>query len=108
MPCGDANVEALTSARVGALLPPVFKSPQKVALIKIVPILQAVGERERHCRVVGPFARFQSERSASNHVGERLVGIAGAKLQSRPNRVADSQPEQSPDRTIPNPSRLHD
>ncbi len=55
---------------------------------------QAVTQTQRHRGVVGPVAFFQTEVTATDHIGQGLKTAAGAKFQRGAQRITDGQAEQ--------------
>lgn len=62
--------------------------------VEIVGIGERVGKRQRHGRVVCPFAGLEPERAAADHVGEQGTGIALAELERRADCIPDREAEQ--------------
>ncbi len=67
---------------------------------------QAVGERQRHGRIVGPGAGRQTERAAADHVLQARLRIAGAEFERRAQRVANGQTEEGPERPVSDAVRV--
>jgi hypothetical protein len=57
---------------------------------------QAFREAERHRRVVGPFAGFEVEGAAADHVGDRSKAARRGELERRPQGVAGRKSEHRP------------
>src|SRR4051812_16454083 len=64
-PCLDADVEASARAREMPVAPPIDEPIQLVACVELTAFDKALGEAERHARVVRPLPGPQPERAAS-------------------------------------------
>src|ERR1017187_1052812 len=77
------------------LAPPADIACELIHRIETTTLDQALGEAERHRRVIGPLAGLKAERPTSNDVGNRLERSRRAKLQSCAERVASGQSQQT-------------
>jgi hypothetical protein len=57
---------------------------------------EALGETQRHRRVVGPLTRTEMEWAATDHVEQGRKSTWGLEFQRGAERVAGSQPKQAP------------
>src|SRR5262249_43493154 len=57
---------------------------------------EALGEAQRHRRVVGPLAWLQVERPAADDIGERLERAGQFELQGGAEGIPGGEPEQAP------------
>jgi hypothetical protein len=63
-------------------------------------MLEAVGQRERHRRVVGPLPWLEVEGPATDHIDQCRLPVARGEFERRADRIADGEAEQRPDRAI--------
>ncbi len=90
----DADVEAGAGAGVGALAPPGDEAGHEVARVEAVPLDEALGQRQRHGRVVGPLPRLEVEGTAARHLGVVGLAVSGGELQGGAERVADGEAQE--------------
>jgi hypothetical protein len=96
LPGGVADVEAPAGARALAVAVPGDVAAQRVGGV-VAPLReQAVGEAERHRRVVGPRSGGEPERSAADDLRQRRERPARSELDRRPERVADGEAQERP------------
>jgi len=91
LPHSDADVEAAASARVLAVSPPAQEPRRKIGLVEARFGDEAVRERERHRGIVSPLSRLQSERIATDHVGQHRIGIASIDVDGAGSARAPSR-----------------
>ena len=94
-PHGAADVEAATGGGHVALAPPPDVALHLVTGVETLALDQARREAERHGGVVGPLAGLQVERTAADHVVDRLEGAGRLELESGAERVTGRQAEQA-------------
>jgi hypothetical protein len=82
--------------------PPADVPAHLVGRIESAALDKAVGEAERHRRVVGPLPRLEPERTAPHHVVDRLELTRPRELERRAQRVADRKSSEAPNDSVAN------
>ena len=96
-----ADVEAAAGVRIVAPSPPGDKAGEKILLVEFWYGLQAIGESERHGRVVGPPTRLEVEGAAADHVGDVGIAVTGPpEFERGANRIAHGKTQECTCRAI--------
>jgi hypothetical protein len=80
---------------------PLGEPAHQVRLIKIWMSRQAVRQRQRHGRVVGPLARAEAERPPAYHVRARRVAVPHLELERGADRIAHREAEETAHCPVP-------
>ncbi len=97
---GNADVETGTGAAQVSCFCPSTIARHLVEWVEPMAFEQALRQAERHGRIIGPLSWLKTERSASDHVCERLEASSRAKLDGSADGVSNSEAQKAATKTI--------
>jgi hypothetical protein len=96
----DADIEAPACTAQVAVLPPAQISLHLVNRLESAARNEALAQAERHAGIIGPFARLQAERPATDHRDERIECTWRVEFERGAERVTARQTQESASITI--------
>src|SRR5947208_5167024 len=91
---GVADVEAPSGRAQVAVAPPADVAHELVDRVEAAPLDQALGEAERHGRVVGPGPGGEVERTAADELGDGAEGAGRAEFKGGTEGVAEGETQE--------------
>ena len=94
----DAGPRCRAGILAGSI--PSQEALEQVALFDSAPRQEALGETDRHRRIVGPGARPSAVHAARRIVGHAWIAVPFPSLERSPQRIAHCEPQESAHRPI--------